>query len=153
MKFIKKRITQADLKREVKGLNRKLVESGSNVFFNVASRCGLTVLELRFMDDIGRERKQTDLACSSAIVCLGVLHDVFVDNFGRIHHGSKITRKTAKALLAKHIRLDSEPGDLNTWGIELLEKWAKLTDYKKPGPKKSMYIAFLRHLENKVDLE
>jgi len=145
------RVTIKDLKERVQYYNEVLVESGSNVLFNAYARNGYVGLDLHFIDENGEEVIQDCIEAGSPRKCIARLINEARTNVGKHYYGLEITRKTAKARLAGHINFDKDPAQLSKFDLNLLNTWAKLTNYAKPILFTRGYGFFL-HLKNKVTL-
>ena len=145
------RITINDLKNEVIYFNEALADSGSNVFFKAKERNGYKAVDLHFIDENGEDVCHDNVEAGSPRKCINRLIIEARNNMGKCYHGSGITRKTAKARLAQHIGFHKDPSQLTKFDLEVLNKWAKLTNYAKPINYSRGYGFFL-HLKNRVEL-
>ncbi len=146
-----RRITKNDLLDEINTRNEYLAYSGSNVLFKQNDRNGYTAVDLYFIDQNGKEVCQCNIAGATPRECIESVYREGHNYMSKIHHGSIITRKTAKSQLLGHIDFNKDPSNLKPYELELLHTWAKLTKYKKP-VNFSRGFGFFIHLQKRVKL-
>lgn len=159
------RITIATLRNHVALSNETLADSGSNFVLVERGRNGYQAVDLHWVDQDGK----LSTACARNVGCgssrevinycrneLDNMIGVIVDNHGCKHRGkTKATRAMAKKV-CELSGIDFEAGfySLQSYQVERLLVWAKLTSYRKPrNANGSTGRYFYAHLANRVNLD
>lgn len=146
-----KRLTKNDLKAEIATRNEFLAFSGSNILFKHLDRNDYTAVDLCFIDDNGKNVCACNIAGATPNACIESVFREGQNYYGKIYHGTKLSRKMAKSRLLGHIDFNKDPDQLVQSELEFLHLWAKLTKYAKPVNFSRGYGFFI-HLQKRVKL-
>jgi len=145
------RYLPSDLKKDVVRYNRYLAESGTSWFFVMQGRNGYQAIDIHYVTETGRTVCQTMLVGGSSRECLNRIMSEYSAIYGELKHGLKHTRAMAKTVLSRDIDFNDDFHLLNFENTDHLNKWARLTNYRKPkNANGSLGRYFFQHLAKKV---
>jgi hexokinase len=128
-------ISIKNLRETVASYTRYQLESGSTHFYMEQGRNGYQVVDLYRIKADGSYSCESMLECGTSRECIAAIQLHHAQKAGYIFPQTAGTLTRAQALSAiklSGLDLSADFFELDSWDVELLVTWAKLTRYRKP---------------------
>jgi hypothetical protein len=148
------KITVKDLRDSLAVLNAEFAREGSNYYLVEQGRNGYQAVDVYYTDVHGRGHCMRNLQGGTSRECINEAAFFARKYAGELSYGVEVrNRVMAKAVLSRLIDFNADFHTLDSWSVEGLAVWAKLTKYRKPeNANGSTARYFFQHLVKKVTI-